>query len=305
MIYSFQKYSNITSFLNPGEVSDVNKEFSIPMASECKGIKSNSQSEINFTPKCFKCNFCAFGELEEDYKRFINFPIDDSNYFNGELVDLPSASKLNNPTCSLETFTEKNERSRIQKWEMGILKNILGENYKISEEIMAPSNDDDRAGRIDIGVYNKNDEIILLETKTTLNDTLNDERFVAQFEKYHNSINASNFDGEYLLCLSIGGYEQELLPPGLSETADVGNKRARLYNLLNNKSKRIPMISANAIWCLSTMYINNNIDDIAKKLIQIFKDESNIALLSCGVIRFDKDNEKYEILPLYKIKVWI
>src|SRR5699024_11708566 len=100
MIYSFQKYSNITSFLNPGEVSDVNKEFSIPMASECKGIKSNSQSEINFTPKCFKCNFCAFGELEEDYKRFINFPIDDSNYFNGELVDLPSASKLNNPTCS-------------------------------------------------------------------------------------------------------------------------------------------------------------------------------------------------------------
>ena len=131
--------------------------------------------------------------------------------------------------------------------------------------------------------------------KTVLDDALNDERFVEQFSKYNDAIKNSNFNGDYLLCISIGGDEKNLLPPGFLEE-DTGNKRSRLYTLLYNEGNRIPLISAAAIWCLSTLYIKEKVDDISTKLIQLFNDQSNIALLSCGIIKYI--NGSYEIISL-------
>ncbi len=299
MEYSYEKYSDIIDFLKPEKKTNKPKLFSIPFSNQCKGLASH-QGEVIFTSKCFQCNFCAFGELSEQYKNHINYPLNDSNFFKGDLIKLPTASKLQNPLHSLQTFTEREERKRIQKWEMGILKNILGDNFKTSEEIPAPSEKTDRPGRVDIGIYNKKNEVILVETKTTLDDTLNDERFVDQFSKYHTAIQKSKFQGNYLLCISIGGEEEDLLPPGLILENDIANKRNRLYNLLYNEGDRIPLISAAAIWCLSTLYFNKNIHDISAKLINVFSDQSNIALLSCGVIK-RKGINSYEIIHLIDI----
>ncbi|MCT6849468.1 hypothetical protein HMPREF3058_08205 [Staphylococcus sp. HMSC068G11] len=294
MRYSFNKYKNITDFLNPNKIVNKSIPFSIPVSGKCKGVIEKN-GELQFTSKCFLCNFCAFGELSKEYKEKINNLYSNYNFFEKKLADLPVVSSFTNPINSLQTFTEIEERQRIQKWEMGILKNILGDNFKTSEEIPAPSDITDRPGRVDVGIYNKKNEVVLIETKTTLDDALNDERFVEQFSKYNDAIKNSNFNGDYLLCISIGGDEKNLLPPGFLEE-DTGNKRSRLYTLLYNEGNRIPLISAAAIWCLSTLYIKEKVDDISTKLIQLFNDQSNIALLSCGIIKYI--NGSYEIISL-------
>lgn len=296
MRYSYEKYRNLETFLNPSHLNTSKELFSIPLSNNCKGLEEKD-GDISFTSKCFKCNFCAFGDLKDKYKEFTNSSIDDSYFFKGALINLPNTTKLNNPINNLEVLTEKGERSRIQKWEMGILKNILGDNFKTSEEIPIPSDSNDRPGRVDIGIYNKNNEVVLVETKTTLEDALNDERFVDQFHKYHNAISMSEFDGKSLLCLSIGGKESDLLPPSIDGILDTGFKKTRLYQLLQNEGSRIPLISAAAFWCLSTMYINGNLSNVTELLFDVFSNNSNIALLSGGIVRLNSHNN-YEIIPL-------
>ncbi|MBO3323108.1 hypothetical protein JJB67_12325 [Clostridium perfringens] len=293
MIYSYKKYKDIENFFNNNPLS--NKSINYSLIFQCNGITTESNNKVSLNNNCFNCLFCML-KNKDITKEFLEknhqiIELLDSS-FSGELIEIPKAkNKIKNKYYSFEKFTEINETKNIQPWANGIISNLASERFRTSMEINIPNADYDRDGRLDIGAINTN-YFLGVECKISLEETLKDQRFIEQFEKYSKEIKylsqKNNID--YNLILLIGGNESDLLPYTHPEcTSKVGNKSIQFYDLI--KQYNIKFMSANALWllCLNNL-LNQHKYYLDLIIPKIFSDKETLGLLSCGKIMLSNDS---------------
>lgn len=284
MKYGFEKYKDIDAFVKNKPKGGARYYFTI--LHECRGLVLGGEGP-EFMPQCFGCLFCVFNDAEVK-KAFLDFWGDGviknlaDTAFLGDKVDMPSAKKqIRNRIKNIEEFTASSETSHIQPWAAGILKNVCREKTRIGLEVPVFNRGYERNGRLDICALAA-EKLLILESKTTLDDALADERFVEQQVKYTEVIEKSTSDYVYLTL--IGGTETDLFPissPYCTGTA--GEKTHRFYSLLENNGIRF--ISANAILAMACKFCAGN-DGYGWDafLYPLFKDSSVIGLVSAGKV---------------------
>ncbi len=294
MIYNYKKYKNIDDFVNNIPKSIRNEQFTI--LHKCCGLDIKKQM---FNNNCFACLFCIVNnkELQDlfacyrgaDFISNIN-----NNSFCGEIIDSPKTiSGLKHPYSSFEKFTSVDETTNIQPWVAGIINNTCSCPNRAGMEIPIFNLDYDRNGRLDIGVM-CNDYLIAIETKTTLDDALADERFIEQYHKY--TIEIEKSIKKYVYLTLIGGRESDLLPVQYPHcTGIIGDKTSRFYSKIDKNG--IKFISANALLCICAKFLSGNENFACDKILsKVFEDKNCIGLLSCGKII--RNNNKYTIEKL-------
>ncbi|MBQ2872366.1 hypothetical protein IJE86_11740 [bacterium] len=295
MIFNYSKYKDIDCFVR-NIPSNSNKSFTL--IHKCNGIDC-STTPPTFTNKCFGCLFCVINNesLRSVFYDFWGSNIVESSAnlaFKGEKVSLPSAKQqMQNPNKNLEFFTAKDETSNIQPWATGLLNTICSKENRISMEVPVFHPDYDRNGRLDICSIT-DEKLIIMESKTTLDDALSDERFVEQHTKYTEVINESTSD--YIYITLIGGKESDLYPTNSPYCSGlIGGKTQRFYDLIINE--KIKFISANALWLLSCKYLSlGSSYSWDTFLYDIFSEENTIGLLSAGKVSLI--NGQVEIVSL-------
>lgn len=295
MIYRHKKYKDIEAFILGNPVNNNDIEYSLVFGN-CEGISENKNREISFNNKCFGCLFCAFGNMKESFIDLFghNQLLEIANKgFNGEIVDPVNARLiLGNPYRNLECFTKTAETKNIQPWAAGILQSICKKPCRVGMEIQAPNDIFDRDGRLDVCAMT-NDFLMVFETKTSLDDALNDERFVEQHAKYSPVISKHLNNNEYFLSIMIGGKETDLLPESHELCSSrVGEKSERFYKLISEYS--IPFISANALWLLALSNLlgveKRSADDFFRSIAE---DSRVVGIVTAGKIVFN--GEKFII----------
>lgn len=288
MIYKYKKYKDIEAFIKNIPKNQIDQNFTI--LHKCNGLDT---SACEFTGRCFGCLFCILNN-EKLKNKFVEYWGDDiiadtaKKAFSENKINIPIAKKqIKNPIKSLEAFTSVDETSNIQPWAAGILNCICSVPNRISMEVPVFHPDYNRNGRLDICSIT-NDKLIIMESKTTLDDALSDERFVEQHKKYTEVI--ENHTSKYVYITLIGGLETDLFPTSSPYcTGKTGNKTERFYNLSANNG--IKFISANALWALACKYYVSGSDYCWDTfLYSLFEEESTVGLLSLGkVIRNGND----------------
>lgn len=288
MIYTYRKYKDIKNFVenNPKTKKDV--EFTI--LNICNGL---SLPDYSFTNKCFACLFCYFSnpDIQKKFKEFWGYDFI-STYadtaFKSTPIKLPISKRaLKNPFSTLEAFTKTDETKNIQPWATGIVNNCCSLENRISMEVPVFNDKYNRNGRLDIcSITDKH--LLVMESKTTLDDALSDERFVEQRYKYIEEIEKSTNDYTYLTL--FGGTETDLYPKSSKYcTGASGNKTERFYKLILDHN--IKFISAEALWLMVCKFITYGKDFAWDTfLLDIFRNKKNIGLVSAGVIRINSDN---------------
>ena len=300
MISITRKYSSVEDFILNSDKYRIEK-FSLVM-NVCSAVKEQD-SEYVIDNTCFYCNYCNFGNLIGAYQKKFNeirneFP--SSIFFNKQIITLPSSKFFinNRKNKDLYTFTSIEETKRIQLWATSILANSSNQDVVTAIEIPAPNELFDRNGRIDIGAKSK-DNFLFIETKTTLQDAMNDERFVEQHSKYAPTIQKLLPLNKFSLFILIGGREIELHPPGsIYNQTDIGDLSKRFYKLVGNNSNRIPFISAAALWGLSIKFMEDKSFDMIEFLNSLFMDKNTYGLVSSGKIIKTKDGFEVEKIKL-------
>ncbi len=285
MIYEYYKYKDVSSFINHHNKKGSIIQYSLPYGN-CKGL-SYQNSDFSFNNKCFYCNFCAFGQISDMYSQiYSNKGISLYTFFNGSLATLPNAILLlGNKLGNLEQFTSTDERNNIQLWVAALFSNTCKPPCNVSMEIPADNPLFKRNGRIDVGTYN-NSFSLMIETKTTLEDAMKDERFVEQHSKYAPCIEKSLSKDQYLLAIAFGGKETDLLPETHPQcTSTIGGRSSHFYQLIIKY--KIPFISAAAIWGLACMHINDPSFYSDDFLQCVFSDPNCIGLLSAGKVCYE------------------
>lgn len=293
MIYKFRKYKDIDAFIINNPKTKKDEDYTILF--KCNGLDYQTNA---FTNKCFGCLFCALGDSEM-LKNFNDFWGDGfikeyaDKAFKGTPVILPDAKlRIKNPMKNLELFTGVDETQNIQPWASGLINHMCTKPNRISMEVPVFNQDYDRNGRLDICSMTDTD-LLTLESKTSLDDALKDERFVEQRYKYTIEIEKSTSNYTYLTL--FGGKETDLFP--LSSpycSGKIGGKSERFYSIvIENK---IPFISAAALWSLCCRYLtygNCYAWDVFLK--ETFSDPDCIGLLSAGKVI--TSNEQISIFP--------
>ena len=158
---------------------------------------------------------------------------------------------------------------------------------RISMEVPVFNMDYDRNGRLDICSMTDTD-LLTMESKTSLDDALKNERFIEQRYKYTVEIEKSVSNYTYLTL--FGGKETDLFPISSPYcSGKIGGKAERFYSIvINNK---IPFISATALWCLCCRYLVYG-DKYAWDafLKDTFSTPDCIGLLSAGKVIYDNGN---------------
>ena len=294
MIYTYKKYNDIKDFVNNYPKSDDNISYTI--AKGCPGIDFNRQT---ITADCFACLFCIL-ENEKLRKNFLHIRGNDyfskisKESFNGKPISAPKVitDLRKHPYDSLKSFTSTNETSNIQPWAAGLLGKMSSNNSRVSMEIPVFNTDYPRNGRLDIGVM-VNNRLLVVESKTSLDDALKDERFLEQQVKYTNEIDKITSD--YLYLTLFGGEEKDLFPPNSRYcSGKIGGKSQRFYEMAVDNN--IKFVTANALWCLCCRYLEVGSeycwDSILKK---IFNDAECIGIISAGKVL--NNNSDYRIVP--------
>ena len=294
MIFEYKKYKDINDFVFNRPKSKNNEKYTI--LQKCKGLEKDY---INYNDNCFGCLFCAISNQKQlellkkaRGEEFITKVAKES--FKGIPIEAPKTLRgLKHPYMSLEKFTEVNETTNIQPWAAGLLEKMSFKESRVSMEIPVFNNDYDRNGRLDIGII-ADDEFLAIESKTSLDDALKDERFVEQHIKYTIEIEKSTKN--YIYLTLFGGKETDLFPENNTYcTGKIGDKTKRFYKILSENN--IQFITANALWCLCCKYIEYGTkyswDNIIK---DIFKNQDCIGLLSAGIVK--KSEKDYVIEPL-------
>ena len=302
MFINTYRYKNINDFVNV-DITKKNKPNPIAGASAYCGAIDYKTFEIKKN-LCFSCMFCLLKE-ETSLQSYFNdeyltteFNERIQNMFNGEIVSsIPPKHSIIAEYKSFEEFTNIKETQHISPWAAGVLEETASKDVRIGTEVAVPNKDFDRPGRLDVCAIT-DDYLLMLETKINLEETLNDERFISQFEKYTGVINdaVSEKNIPFDLLLMIGGEETDLL---FSEhpkcTSNVGNMSERFYDFLIEYD--INFISANALWLMALGFLNGA-DDYSwdKKINKIFDDTDCVGILTAGKVM--KSSNGFRIDPL-------
>ena len=296
MIYEYKKYKDISDFMADIPKSNYSEDFTI--IDKCNGLKI--EPPFSFTNTCFACLFCYFSkdEIKNAFNKFWGdyFISDFANKaFSGLPIKLPNSKQtIKNRFPNLESFTKIDETKNIQPWATGILLNCCSQSNSISMEVPVFNNKYDRNGRLDICCKTEK-TLIVMESKTSLDDALHDERFIEQQKKYTSEILKSTKNFNYLTLL--GGPESDLYPSDSPFcTGKIGRKTERFYKLIVENN--IHFISASALWLMACCYIIKGDNYSWDKIIpKVFSSNDIIGLVSAGLVR-KKDNYSYIIEPL-------
>lgn len=282
MIYKYRKYKDIDSFVN--NIPKTKKDEDYTILPKCNGFDYQKKC---FTSRCFGCLFCIFEDdtVKKQFEEiwgsdFITMYM--SKSFKGTPVTPPNAKQiLKNPIKNLEMFTGIDETSNIQPWASGIIHHMCTKENRIGMEVPIFNRNYDRNGRLDI--CSKTDtDLLIMESKISLDDALKDERFIEQHHKYTTEIEKST--SEYIYLTLFGGKETDLFPISSSYcSGKIGGKSERFYSIVINNN--ISFISATALWCLCCRYLvlgNAFAWDVLLK--EIFSNPNCIGLLSAGKV---------------------
>ncbi|MBV5335382.1 MAG: hypothetical protein JZU49_06210 [Sulfuricurvum sp.] len=289
MIRKFRKYKNLSKLISHEPISKTDFEYSL-VFHNCGGFDLNNEKP-RFNELCFGCLFCVNDDSQKSFYEYATkaeLQIISSSMFKGEIVRTFQAKRIvKNPYKNLEIFTRINETKNIQPWVAGLLDQFCSPKTEISMEVNSPNLSFDRDGRIDICSISKS-VLLAIETKTCLDDAMNDERFVDQHAKYSSVIEAEVSSKNYKLIILLGGKETDLLfSDHLLCSSNIGNKSKKFYKLISEKN--IHFVSANAFWGLAlAKMLNENEKPIDETLNDIFNDKECIGLLTCGKIIEDK-----------------
>ena len=297
MIYQFKKYKDIADFIRNKPKSTISESYTI--LHKCMGV--DVSDEYHFNNQCFACLFCVNSKsIQASFLKFWNNNLLDdyaTSFFSGIPVKLPLAKKaLRVPYRDLNQFTSKCETTNIQPWLAGILTNLSSDiNARISMEVPVFNLAYDRNGRLDVCVMS-NQKLLVVETKTTLDDTLSDERFVEQHQKYTEEI--EKYTKDYIYLTVIGGNETDLYPDNsYFSTSQQGNKAKRFYRLLTDNN--IKFSSPAAIWGMYCKFmlhgLNYSWDNF---LYNILKDKKCIGLLSAGAVKSEQNTVTIENIEI-------
>lgn len=293
MIYKYRKYKDIDSFVNNDPKTKKDEDYSILF--RCNGLDYQTNS---FTSKCFGCLFCFFDNPLISHKfeaywgnDFINEYAHKS--FSGNPILLPNAKQsIKNPIKNLEFFTGVDETTNIQPWASGLLNHMCTKSNRISMEVPVFNMDYDRNGRLDICSMTDID-LIVMESKISLDNALKDERFIEQRYKYTIEIAKSMSNYTYLTL--FGGKETDLFPSSSPFcSGKIGGKSDRFYSIVIDNT--IPFISATALWCLCCRFLvfgNSYAWDVFLK--ETFSTPDCIGLLSAGKVM--NSNGSISIVP--------
>lgn len=282
MIYKYRKYKDIDSFVNNIAKTRIDEDYTILF--KCNGY---DYSKSEFTDRCFGCMFCIFSDPAiktkfesvwgaDFYKKYSDMA------FDGKPVTVPNAKlSMKNKTKNLELFTGIDETTNIQPWASGLVNHMCTKSNRIGMEVPVFNLDYDRNGRLDICSITDTD-LLTMESKISLVDALNDERFIEQRYKYTVEIEKSTSNYTYLTL--FGGKETDLFPPNSPYcSGKIGNMSERFYKIVIDNN--IPFISATALWCLCCRYMTYGNEYAWDNFIkECFEDPECIGLLSAGKV---------------------
>lgn len=284
MIYEYKKYKGIAEFVAGAALTKRSNRFTI--VNKCQGCTIADEKPM-LNSHCFGCLFCAINnpELLEQMKKLFNGDFISAaaeEAFKGVPVKPRIVQKgLRHPYASLEKFTAVDETTNIQPWAVGLLHHICSTDNRISMEVPIFNYDYDRNGRLDICSITP-EHLMVMESKTTVDDALADERFIEQHTKYTEVINEITKNYTYITL--VGGKETEIYPVDSPYcTGAVGNKAARFHQLLLDN--HIQVLTANALWCLCCKYIVEG-DRFSwdRFLVDALKAPECIGMVSAGLL---------------------
>lgn len=285
MFIEAQRYKDIFDFVNAPH-----KKIK-PVAgpnTQCMAIEKNLEIDDN---KCFSCLYCILKSeiaksnyLKSDYLN-LNFN-KINNAFKGEIIPtIPTKMPILAKYATFESYTNINETKHISPWAAGILECTTNQKKKIALEVNVPNADFDRPGRLDV-CASTNDYLLMFEAKISLHDSLIEERFIEQFQKYTTIIDEAVKETKipYNLILLIGGSETDLLYPNHpSCSSNIGNESSRFYEIVTKYN--IKFMSANALWLMALCNLKSGAYYNWDTFIQtIFSDEECLGLLTAGKI---------------------
>jgi len=296
MLYDYKKYKDIVDFVQDVPKSKTTEKYTILF--KCNGI-DNPTTTPAMNSNCFGCLFCVFGnsQLLSAFKAHWGENAISQwaeTAFCGTPVRVPVAKKaLKAKYRNLESFTAVDETTNIQPWAVGIVNHACSCENRVSMEVPVFNNAYSRNGRLDICSITE-DWLITMESKTTLDDALGDERFVEQHEKYTVEIEKATQDYVYLTL--VGGKETDVFPVGNPYcTGNIGDKAKRFYRILIDND--IKFITANALWCIACKYLTyGNAFAWDNFITEVFSDPECVGLLSAGKVMYR--NGEFIILPI-------
>lgn len=296
MIYEYKKYKDIEAFVAGNPSSKRSHQFTI--INKCKGC-TLEDGIPTLNSNCFGCLFCAVNNPDLLYQMKSLFACDfveraAQDAFKGVPVKPNIMQKgLRHPYVSLEKFTSEDETTNIQPWAVGILHYMCSIDNRISMEVPIFNLGYDRNGRLDICSITT-DHLMVMESKTTLDDALADERFIEQHTKYTEVIDEITQDYTYLTLL--GGKETDIYPTDTSFcTGSIGNKASRFHQMLIDN--KIQVLTANALWCLCCKYlVEGDRFSWDHFLVDVFSTPECIGLVSAGMLVLK--NGKLTIQPV-------
>lgn len=313
-----RKYSYIKDFLNNIWVGK-DERYSVPINIKCLHAVQSGGVDIEDV-KCINCLFCVFGcvgnriRLSEQY-RPQEFCVDitpeqiqelrDSiipRLFRGSFIKLPRVpmSQLRVEYKSFEEFTSVKETDNIAVWGANALK-FLSSNLapRVSLEVGLLIQSRDRGGRLDISVYNTEDNYLFIaETKTTFSSMMSDGRYESQLLGYERELSAEcpqNINRAKFLV--VGGKESDLLPPSHPNCTG-GNASSLFYKVL--RDNHFFFFSANALLALGLMKMYVSTEKYTlEHLFPIMTDSKYLGVLSSGVVYYDGSIHPFEDIPYF------
>lgn len=284
MLYDYKKYKDIEAFVNNVPKSKATEKYTILF--KCNGI-DNPTTTPTINANCFGCLFCLFEnkQLQDSFRQHWgeNAIAQWAELaFKGTPVRMPTAKKaLKAKYRNLETFTAVDETTNIQPWAVGIVNHACSKPNRVSMEVPVFNDAYSRNGRLDI--CSITDEwLVTMESKTTLDDALGDERFVEQHEKY--TVEIEKATQKYVYLTLVGGKETDVFPVGNPHcTGAIGDKAKRFYQIIVENN--IQFITANALWCIACKYITHGAAFAWDNFItEVFSEPECVGLLSAGKV---------------------
>lgn len=255
---------------------------------------------INFVKNDYKITLSNISPLNFFNPKNANSIIDHSNFFNGKPIEIPTF-KINDGSFNkfdrFEDFTSRNEVKNISLWALSCLNFLSNEKTRLGRELEIIQSKNPRDGRLDVVVCDK-EEIIVLESKTTLFSLLSEKRFKMQIPAYYDEskkIVGRNFNVSIFLL--VGGEESDLYPQDSQycTTGQVGNIAKIFYD--NIIKYNIKFVSANALWALYAKTILSKRKLFWNEIFpKLFNEEKTLGLLSGGKVVLNKN--KIELVSL-------
>lgn len=264
------------------------------------GSKHTTPQEFVNPFEFFRIDSLGFKQNEmEDYA---------NSFFKGRRIRLPMFNNRYNDFCRdnyFEQYTGKDEVNNISLWGLSCLKTLTFNcDPRLGKELEIFQSGNPRNGRLDLAIT-ANNEVLVLESKTSLISLLNEGRYKKQISSYYDEClnvityynNTYKKENRLSIYLLIGGDEDYLYPPNHPDCilGQVGNNSKFFYDSII--SHNIKFISANSLWALATnAQVNSQYISWYDIFPKYFKDEDHIGFLSGGRVILDGDQPV--VIPL-------